>query len=1122
MNLNALRIDGVLLFLLPHKIHLIMKITTFLLLITVMTVSASGFAQKITLNAKNASLQSVLRTIHEQSGYDFFYNDEVLNKALPVNVQVKGVSLEEALHAALKGQPMSYEIEDRAILIKEAEKTIIDIPQTQLKPVAPLIIINGTVKDEQGNPMPGVTVRVKGNSTTVVTNQKGSFSVLVTTPNAILQLSFVGYIMQEIPVDQLKTPAVVVMKEDISKLDEVQVVAYGTNTKRFQTGDITTVDAKTIAKYPTDNVLNVLQGTVPGLVVYKNTGNPGGTYKVQLRGINGINGRPPLYVVDGIPFIGGGYTSRNLTLGSGTPNGTNYQGGDALSLINPLDIESISVLKDAEATGLYGTRAADGVIIITTKKGKSGAPKVDVNFYSGYTQVTHFQNMLNLKQYLQMRKEAIKNDGGTIRATDYDINGAWDTTRSTNWAKILLGNEGHVTNAQVGIGGGTENTQYRISTGYNRQTNITDLSGNNQTANLNFNINTKTNDNKFLVQLNGGYFYGYNTVPQADLTSQALTMAPDAPALYNPDGTLNFQNNTFSNPLVLKNQINNTTSTNLTSSAVLSYRPVSNLEIKANLGYNRQQINEFLGSPTTANPPFIPSISGSSYFVTDNKTSWSIEPQINYNKAFSKSKLMVTVGSSIQKTIDESTQLQAYGYTSDLLIHSITAGATITSSAPYYYSPYRLSSLFGRISYNWDNKYLLDVSGRDDGSSHFGANHQFHLFSAVGAAWIFSEENLIKNNLGFLSYGKLRGSYGVTGRDNADPYLYLDTYITAPTGSAYEGIAGLLPSGLPNPDLSWETTTKSEISLELQFLKGRISFETNFYRNHTSNVLSNTPLTQVGGFASITQNLPAVIQNQGFDMSLTFYSVHNTNFSWSTSFTFTRERNKLVSYPDLDKSTNATQLVIGQPVNIVHAYSFAGVNTQTGLYQFNSKAGAIVGGLSLVSGIDNFKLINTNPDFYGAVQNSIRYKQFTLDFLLRYIKQTGLNAFGQQLSSPPGSSVNNNYSTLVLNRWQKPGDITDIQRYGTALFTVGFGQGFATQTDHAYGDVSYIRLQNLSFAYNIPLPIVKKLHVQNVQLYIQGENLLTISKYGALDPENQSSLALPPLRTVTAGLRLTL
>lgn len=1087
-----------------------MKLTTFMIFIGFLQVNASAFGQHVHLSEKNISYDKLFKQIRKQTGYTFFYKEGSLDDLPKIDVQLNDATIKEVLDQSFKNKPVSYMIIDNSVVIR---RNLI-IHYNASAPSA-TVLVRGRVINEHDKPMPGMVIKVKGTESRWTTNANGEFLALITRPDAVLQFSYVGFITQEVRVKDLKSPVIIVMKEDIGSLDEIQVVAYGTTTKRLSTSDQTTVTAKDIAKYPTNNVLDVLQGSVPGLGVFKNSGNANSTYKVQVRGINGLRGSQPLYIVDGIPYQGGSYNTQNLTLGANTVNGSLGQGGDALSFINPADIESITVLKDADATSIYGARGADGVIMITTKKGKTGRTRIDAGVYSGITQVGHMPDMLNIQQYLQMRREAKKNDNAAVSATDYDMNGVWDTTRNVNWAKRLLGGTGRVLNATAGISGGSERTQYRISTGYNKQTNLTDLRGSSQTANLNMSLGTATADDKFSVQFDAGYLYNINTTTQSDLISY-ITMAPDAPELLNPDGSLNFQNNTFSNPLVARNYLNSSPSTNLTSSTVLSYKPVNKLEFKATLGYNKQEVNEFLGSPSTVVPPF-QTTQPSSTFTYNNTTYWSIEPQVNYHTDISKGKLTATVGSSLQKEISESTQLRATGYSSDLLLRSISGGTTITNISPYSYYPAKNTALFGRVSYNWNNKYIINFSGRYDGSSRFGENRQFHLFSAVGGAWIFSDENFMKNNLPFISFAKLRGSYGVTGRDNGiTPYAFLDTYST--TSFPYQGVAGLLPNRLPNPDLSWETTKKADAGIDLQFFKGRITLSSNYYRNRTSGILNGSLLSSVTGFNSITQNLPAVVQNKGFDLTLSTSNINTGNFEWSSTLLFTRERNKLLSYPNLGTSSYASTYILGEPINLVRLYKFGGVNSQTGIYQFYAANGSIVANPTAA---DRTATVDVNPDFYGSFQNMFRYKQFTLDFLFRFVKQKGKNAFGQMSILPPGIFNNSNFNTIVLNRWQKPGDITDIQRYGTN-FSLLTSQSFATQSDRAYGDASYIRLQNLSFAYRFSQSVLKKIHLQNLQLYIQGDNLLTISKYGAIDPENQSSLSLPPLRTITTGLRLTL
>ena len=1097
------------------KTLLVMKLTTLLLLFGLLQVSAALKAQHINLAAKNISLNKLFKQIEKESGYAILYDADILKDLPNVSVEIKDATIQEVLDRCFKNEPLDYKIVDKNIVIRLKENTGGHEPAVAPNVTASTVIIGGKVLNEKGEPLSGVTIKVKGTNLGWVTNAGGAFYLAVNTPNAILQFSSVGYITREIPVDGLKNPVTIVLQEDIGKLSDVQVIGYGTTTKRANTGDVTTVSAETIAQYPTTNVLDVLQGTVPGLTVSKSTGNAGGSYKVQIRGINGINTGQPLYVIDGIPYRGGGVSVLNGSLTTQTRYG-NGNGYDAMGAINPDDIESISVLKDADATAIYGSRGADGVFLITTKKGKAGTTRIDASVYSGVSDVARFQPMLNLQQYLQMRHEAKANDQSPVSVTDYDINGVWDTTRSTNWQKALIGGFGHNTNAQLGISGGNPDVQYRINGSYNYVSSLEQLGGNDQTASLNVSLTSTTKDKKLSVSFSGGYLYDINTQSQNDLAAAANSLAPDAPALYTSTGALNYQNNTFSNPLVSKNVINHTPSANLTSSLTLSYKPVKDLEIKLTTGYIKRDVNEFLGFPSNAVPPY-QTADVNSLFTYNTATSWSIEPQVNYTKKMGKGTLLATVGASLQDQNYSTMSLQVRGYSSDLVLSSPTAGTTITPYRALVVSPQKFAALFARIKYDWADKYYIDLTGRDDGSSNFGQNRQYHIFAAAGAGWIFSEEGLIKNNLQFLNFGKLRGSYGTTGRDNIAPYSYLSTYSSSV--SSYSGVAGLTPSGLPNPDLSWETTTKAELGLELQFLKGRIAFTTNFYRNRTTGLLISSPLSLVTGFGTITSNLPATVQNAGFDVTLTTTNINSKNFSWSTTFMFTRDRNQLLSFPNLATSSYANSLVIGQPVDITKVYHFGGVNPQTGIYQFYGANGQITATPNPVT--DRTEIINPDPDFYGSVQNNITYKQFSLSFLFRGIKQTGRNAFGTMIALPPGLAPNYNFNTLVLDRWQKPGDVTNIQRYGTN-FNLLTPLGNAQASNAGYGDASYIRLQNVSLSFTLPKSIANKMHIQNSQVFVQGENMFTITGYNGIDPETQNVNSLPSLRTMTIGFRLTL
>jgi TonB-linked SusC/RagA family outer membrane protein len=1074
------------------------------LFIAFMLATATVYGQdRITIKANRMPVQKLFKQLQKKHGYSFFYKIDKNNDLPSVTIDVRNATIEDILQQCFKGTAFDYMVVDKTVVIR---RKAVATPMTHNQ-LPPSSYITGIVTDKNQVPLPGVTIRLKGSDLQWTTNSAGRFNIVINESRPVLQLSYIGFQNKEVVVSDVKNLLSIEMEGDISKLDEVQVIAYGTTSKRNNTGNITTIDSKEIARYPVTNVLEVLQGAVPGMEISRTSGNPGSGFSVLIRGRNGGEngtGSEPLYIIDGIPFQGGGFALQNQTL----------VGGNALNLINPLDIASVSVLKDADATSIYGSRAANGVVIITTKKGKAGKTNISVNANSGISRVSKLPDLLSISDYLQMRREAKRNDKIPVTAIDYDINGTWDTVRKNNLVDEVLGGTAYTNNVQASMSGGTDDIQYLVSGNFNNQTNIfRQLGGDNRKVNLHFNINAATANKKFYVQFTGDYLYNINTIPQKDITSR-ISLAPNIPAFYNPDGSFNFANNTFANPLVNRNLINNSPSTNISSSMTLGYRPSPKLEFKAAFGYNKQQINEFLAEPRSSFQPTETSTPVSQY-TYNNNSSWSVEPQVNYLDKIGMGNLNVTFGGSLQHQMTESTQFTVTGFANDALIESISAGTSIRTTIPYSKSPYKFIAGFGRITYNLAEKYILNVSGRYDGSSKFGVNKQFHFFGAAGAAWIFSEESFFKRLLPIINFGKLRASYGVTGNDQIGPYGYLETYgsLTNP----YQGLPGLVPFNLANPNLSWETTKKMEAALEIQVLKGAIFLEAAVYRHRTTDILGVYPLSTVTGFPGLRLNQPSKVQNLGVELSLTTNNIRKENFSWSSTMLFTRHRNKLLEFPSLASSSLSNKLIIGQPIGVLTLYKSAGVNPETGIYQFYDLNGQIVSSPS--PSTDRTVLINTNPDFFGSVNNSFRYKQFTLDFLVRYIKKIGKNELGQQSAAPAGAGIGN-FTTRVLRRWQKPGDMTDVQRYGLSVPLL-FGGLNAIESDLAYSDASYIRFQNLSFGYNFNGAALNKLRLQNLRIYIQAENLLTISKYDSLDPESLNVSRLPMLRTITTGLQVT-
>ena len=627
----------------------------------------------------------------------------------------------------------------------------------------------------------------------------------------------------------------------------MQVIAYGTTTQRISTGDVTTVTAKEIEKQPVGNPLLALEGTVPGLFIVQNTGVAGGGITVRIQGQNSLTmGNDPLFVVDGVPFTSQLLTNISGPLGilgsNGSTNGnTQYGGGSPFSFINPADIESISVLKDADATAIYGSRAANGAILITTKKGSVGKTKVDFNLQQGVGKISRMLSVLNTKQYLNMRNEALQNDGLSPNPnTDYDLT-FWDTTRNTNWQKVLLGGTAQYTDAQASVSGGTTNTTFLVGGGYHRETSVFPGHLSDQKGFAHFNINNTSANQRFKLTLSGFYTLDDNHLISQDLTTTAINLSPDAPALYNTNGTLNWQvlpngNSSWFNPLSYLNQTYDTRTSTLNSNLLISYKVVSDLEAKVSLGYNDIHTNEVAASPLSFYAPET-QIDNARYaqFQNGDLYTWNIEPQITYRHILGGSVIDLLAGATFLETNGNYQRFVATGFNSDLSLGNINAASNVFTFAPNPISVYKYTAGYGRLSYNLKERYIIDINMRRDGSSRFGSDNMFHNFGSIAGAWLFSRESFIKENFPVLSFGKFRLSYGTTGNDQIGDYQFLSLFNPYYAPTAYQGILGYQPTGLANPNLQWELTKKLGGGLDIGLLKDDILINASYFFNRYTN-----------------------------------------------------------------------------------------------------------------------------------------------------------------------------------------------------------------------------------------------------------------------------------------------
>lgn len=885
-------------------------------------------------------------------------------------------------------------------------------------------------------------------------------------------------------------------------LDETVIIAYGTTTQRFSTGNVTAIKGESIAGQSGTNLLLALQGRVPGLLVTQTGGIGGMAMKVQLRGQNSLeNGTQPLFIIDGIPY--------NPTLSGGLGSQIWGEKASAFNFINPEDVESIDVLKDADATAIYGSRGANGVILINTRKGKAGKTQLRFNIATGVTYIGHSVQLLNTPQYLAMRNEAFRNDG--IKPTDRNAPDLlkWDTTRYTDWQKELIGGTGKIISIQASISGGSTNYQYLLSGHYRRESMVFPGAFADTRGGFHLSTNTNSNNQRFSVTFIGSFLADKTTLPGFDFTSRIM-LPPNTPPAYLEDGSLNYS---WLNPYIgLVGPLFNADVKNLLANIGLQYRLLPGLVLKTNVGYNWLTGRSASLTPLAIYAPAIRNTrTGSAQHFHYEGISRIIEPQATYILDKCDWHLQILAGGTLQGYNENRDALYADGFKDDALLRNIYYADTVYGKTET--AAYRYVALFGRMGINYKNRYLLNLSVRRDGSSRFGPRKQFASFGAIGAAWIFTEEHFAKHLQDILSFGKLRASYGTTGNDQIGDYQYLGQY--KKVDGTYQNVTGLRPASLFNADFAWELTRKSELGLDLGFLHDKLLLYASYYLYRSSNQLVSYPLPDITGSGSIIGNLPAVIRNNGLELVLSAQHIRNRNFEWASSFNITFGHNQLLRYPDPTiPMQSSTGFVEGQALSQLYVATAMGVDPATGAYQFADANHHPVPADKAVES----KPVDMAPVCYGGWRNNFQWRGFGLEILLQFTKQKGLNTTFDPNYMP--GYVQNQYA-VVLSRWQQPGDIATYQRY-TQTGSLRNGYRKAIESDLGYVDASFIRCRYVEASWSFPVKLLQRLHLQEGKCYLQGQNLLTWTHYTGLDPETQSKTTLPPLRMVSCGLKIAL
>lgn len=1094
----------------PRKLILVMKLTVLLTVLACVQVSAAGYSQKITVKEKNMAIDRLLDTIQQQSGYEFFYNANAVKLAGKASLNLKNVSVEEALKQLFKNKPFSYIITDKTIVISQKTTAAGAAVYNAFLPPPE---VNGRVLDELGNPIGGATISVKGTNNAVMTDDRGYFRLKHADDKSILLISMIGFESKELAAKA--DIGDIRLKTAVTRLDAVQIIGYGTTSKRFNTGSVSTVKAEDIQNQPSVSAVQSLEGMVPGLFIQQGSGMAGGSSKVLLRGTNSISsGTVPLYIIDGVPFDGNPVDKGvNGTYTANQPNGET----DPLNSVNPNDIESIEVLKDADATSIYGSRGANGVILITTKKAKKmgNAAGISGNIYSGITRVARLRPTLTTAQYLALRRQAFANDGVTPAAANAPDLTVWDQKLDNNFEKMLLGNTAPVTDASLSLSGEDANNGFLMSGSYHREGSV--LPGNFSYHRGSFHAKAfhTSQDKKLRTEFSAIYSSDANKLPSSDVTSTILSYPNNYP-LYNPNGSLYFVTNYLYNPLSLLRTYAQAKTTNLILNATLSYSILNNLKFRVNLGDNVISLTSMSIYPKAAfNPATATSLSANGTYSNNITTTYIAEPQLDYTTFIGKGKLGATVGGTYQhRDYEEPYYIVESGFSSDALITNYSNGSQTLINKSYS-SVYNYVSTFGRLTYNWNSRYIINGTFRRDGSSKFGPGRQWGNFGSAGAAWLFSEERFMKP-VRWLSFGKLRASYGTVGNDQISNYGYLDTYTTS--GTLYGSSAGLVPSRIANSNYSWETSHKMEAGLELGFLNNNLLVNASVFRNRSGNLLVSYPLTGQTGFTSYIANINATVQNAGVELEVKGTPVAGKHFKWNTSFNISSSKNKLISFPGLASTTYASTYVIGQSLNIMPLYQFTGF--KDGVAQFKDQNGdnQLSPGLAANGKGDYIVAGKTDPRFYGGFSNNLSYGNFQLDIFINFVKQKGYEptAFPGQLNNQIAGAVDYGF---------KPSATTTSASY------VSFANYYVYSTAKV-ADASFARLRNITLSYQLPEKWKKTMHMSNCRIYISGQNLITVTPYKGFDPETAMynpvgfptplpASVFPPMKTITGGVQFS-
>lgn len=1052
-------------------------------------------AQKITIRENNISLPEVFRQIQQRTGCSIIFSPETLAGAPAVDLDFTQSDIRLVLKSCLAGLQLGFNFYDKVITIYR--KVALD--------VSLYVPIEGRVQSASGESLEGASISVNG-TPVQLTGAGGVFRIPVKALRSRVTVSFQGYSPQTLILNNILIQ-VITLQPLVSVLDQTVVQAYGKTTTRLATGSIVQVDGADMARQPAGNVLEALEGRVPGMTVRQINGVPGSDFSTLIRGRQSISqGTDPLVVVDGIPVqFNDGLLG---IIGSGSAQGPS--GASALNGIPISAVASIQVLKGAAATAIYGSRGSNGVVLLTLKTGAAGRPKWSADIYTGADQVVKTSPLMNTSQYLALRRQAVENDGQTVNALTVPEGYLWDTTRYTDFKKLTTGNTRLRQHAEFGVSGGDTSTTFLLSGSYHGEAAAFPGASSDDRMSVYGQLHHQTADKRVSVGLSALYSLENNRLPIQDFTYFG-TLAPDAPPFVGPTGQPQWSYNGISylNIPALENNTYRATVINQFYHLQLAYEAVPGLKLKSNLGYYQIGSVERSDEPASGqDPAFGPT---SETFYTGNHSHSEVAEGIaEYSHRAGPGRLDALAGINWQGQRTSYSAVNA----GDLLLSSGTNSDSVSTTNNSLI--YQYEAAFGRLNYTIDNRYIVTLSGRRDGSSRFGPGNQFGNFWAVSGAWIFSKEPFIRQ-LHWLSFAKLRGGLGTTGNDQIGANGYTQIYNTSFT-RGYQGVQGTLPSTFSNANLRWEVNYSSELAVDLGFLQNRVLLSATAYRDWTTNQLLYISLASQTGLSGVAENVPVNVVNEGLEFVVQTHNLTAKHFSWSSTISLTAPVNRLRRFPDLDNSGFAHLLVIGKSLSVVKGYHYEGVNDASGLFQFrrsgqNDTLDMTTGG-------------NLDLHAYGGCDQRLRYRNWQLDVFVDFRLQSGYNPYVilYQSNPPgfPGFSMESNAPEEWLHRWQKPGDHAPLQQvtenYSSNAFTAL--QNYIS-SDAQSVNASFVRLKSMMVSWQLTGNQLRHTGMRECRVYVKGQNLWTKTRFPVTDPETQDPTVLPPVRTVVAGVKMT-